>query len=177
MGRVKTTGLRIMQYPHPALRQVGESIEAIDEDIKALAKQMLELMHQAKGVGLAAPQVDSCVRLFVCNPTGNEWDDHVYVNPGLLEASGAEEREEGCLSIPNVTVTMRRATNVVIEALDLEGRVVRRPASDLEARVVQHELDHLDGRLIIDNMSATDEMANRKALKKLEEEFRNAKRL
>jgi peptide deformylase len=177
MGRIKTSELQILLYPHPALRRACDPVEAIEDGILLLADRMLNLMHEARGVGLAAPQVGSRMCLFVCNPSGDEGDDRVYINPRLVETSGVAEHEEGCLSIPDVTVTMRRAARVVLEAVDEHGAAVRREAVDLEARVFQHEIDHLNGKLIIDNMSATDEMANRKAVKKLEHDASDAKRL
>lgn len=176
MARIKTTGLRIILYPDPILRRVCDPIETVNGDIRKLAEQMLSLMHQARGVGLASSQVGVPVRLFVCNPSGNEGDDRVYINPRLSVCAGAEEHEEGCLSIPNVTVTMRRATRVVLEALDLNSDSVRREATNLEARIFQHEIDHLNGRLILDAMSATDEIANRRAVRKLESDYSAIKR-
>jgi len=140
-------------------------------EIAALAKRMLELMREAKGVGLAAPQVGVGLRLFVCNPTGEPDDDLVCINPCFTDLSGGEEREEGCLSIPGVTVTMRRATQVLMEAFDPDGNPFQATGTELRAIVWQHEVDHLDGRLIIDNMSATDEIANRRALKQLQDQY------
>ncbi len=166
--------LKIVLYPDPVLRQPCAPIERVDAPVTALAARMLELMHEAEGIGLAAPQVGVPVRLFVCNPTGKEGEDAVYVNPHLVEAHGADEKEEGCLSLPGVHVVMRRATRVVLEALDEKGSAVRKEGTELEARVWQHEIDHLDGRLIIDAMSPSDEIANRRALRQLEERYARA---
>jgi len=116
------------------------------------------------------------LRLFVCNPTGEPSDDLVCINPRFAELSGAEEKPEGCLSIPDVTVSMRRATHAELQAMDPDGRSFAVTGNELLARIWQHEVDHLDGRLIIDNMSETDEIANRKALKQLEEAHRPRKR-
>src|SRR3990172_2388298 len=103
--------LRIVLYPDPVLKKRGVEVGKFNADIAALAKRMLELMREAKGLGLAAPQVGVGLRLFVCNPTGEPGDDLVCVNPRFTELSGGEEKEEGCLSIPGVTVTMRRAAH------------------------------------------------------------------
>ncbi len=168
--------LRIVLYPNPVLKKRAADVGKFNPEIAALAKRMLELMREAKGVGLAAPQVGVGLRLFVCNPTGEPGDDLVCVNPRFAERSGVEEREEGCLSIPGVTVTMRRATHVVIDALDVEGKPFQMMGTELRARIWQHETDHLDGRLIIDNMSPTDEIANRRAIKQLQEQYRPLKR-
>jgi len=168
--------LRIVLYPDPALKKRAVEVGKFNAEIAALAKRMLELMREAKGVGLAAPQVGVRLRLFVCNPTGEPGDDLICVNPRFTELSGGEEWEEGCLSIPNVTVTMRRATQVVMEAFDVDGKPFQVTGMELRARIWQHETDHLDGRLIIDNMSATDEIANRRAIKQLQNRYRPPRR-
>lgn len=168
--------LRIVLYPDPVLKKRAVEVEKINTEIGGLAKRMLELMHGAKGVGLAAPQVGVGLRVFVCNPSGEPSDDLICVNPRLTELLGGENKEEGCLSIPGVTVTMRRATHVVMEALDVDGKPFQVTGADIRARVWQHEMDHLDGRLIIDNMSATDEIANRRAIKQLHEQHRPSRR-
>lgn len=164
--------LRIVLYPDPVLMKRAADVVKFNAEVAALARRMLDLMREAKGVGLAAPQVGVGLRLFVCNPTGEPCDDLVCANPRFIELSGGEEREEGCLSIPGVTVTMRRATQVAIEALDVEGTPFQMTGTELRARIWQHEMDHLDGRLIIDNMSATDEIANRRAIKQLQDQYR-----
>jgi peptide deformylase len=163
--------LRIVLFPDPVLKKVAGEVRRFSKDIHALSTRMFELMRIDKGVGLAAPQVGVSLRLFVCNPTGEPGDDLVCVNPRFLELSGAEEKEEGCLSIPGATVTMRRATHVVMEACDADGRPFQHIGTDLQARIWQHEMDHLDGRLIIDNMSPADEIVNRRAIKQLKEQF------
>jgi peptide deformylase len=164
--------LRIRHFPDPVLSRVTAPIAVFDEKLRNLALRMLELMREAKGVGLAAPQVGLGIRLFVCNPTGEEKDDMAFVNPRFTDLVGNEEREEGCLSIPGVTVNVRRATQVTMEAIDLQGQPLTVQGVDLLARIWQHETDHLDGRLIIDRMSTSDEIANRKAIKQLKEQYR-----
>jgi len=168
--------LRIVLYPDPVLKKRAVEVGKFNTEIGALAKRMLELMREAKGVGLAAPQVGVGLRVFVCNPTAEPGDDLVCVNPHFTELFGGEEREEGCLSIPGVTVTMRRATQVVMEAFDVDGKPFQTTGRELRARIWQHETDHLDGRLIIDNMSATDEIVNRRAIKQLQDQYRPSRR-
>lgn len=167
--------LRILHYPSPILSRAAEPVEDFDDTLRALATRMLALMREAKGVGLAAPQVGVGIRLFVCNPTGEEGGDMVCVNPRFTELTGTAEEEEGCLSIPGVTVSIRRATSAVLERRDLEGHVMTQRATDLVARIWQHEADHLDGRLIIDQMSTADEIANRRAIKQLREQYQAGK--
>lgn len=163
--------LAIVLYPNPVLKRVAVAVEDVDADLTAFAKRMIVLMHRAEGVGLAAPQVGVSLRMFVCNPTGEEGDDRVCINPRIIETSGAEAAEEGCLSLPGVTVTMRRATHVVMQGIGLDGNSFELTGDELYARVWQHETDHLDGRLIIDSMSSTDEITNRRPIKQLEVDY------
>ena len=168
------SNLRIVFCPDPVLKSVAAEVTEFGEDLRALSSRMFELMRSEKGVGLAAPQVGVSLRLFVCNPTGEPGDDLVCVNPRFLELSGAEENEEGCLSIPGATVTMRRGTRAVLQAAHCNGETFQNTGTELVARIWQHEMDHLDGRLIIDNMSPADEIANRRAIKQLKEQFQSA---
>lgn len=168
--------LRLVYYPDPVLKKVCAPVEHFGDDLKAFADSMLELMHEGKGLGLAGPQVGALIRLFVCNPTGEPGDNLVLVNPRFTELTGAAEAEEGCLSIPGVSVTMRRAMQAIIEAQNTDGKPFQMTGEGLLARAWQHESDHLDGRLIVDHMSASDEIANRRAIKHLKEQYALARR-
>ena len=168
--------LRIVLYPDPILKRVCKPVEEFGPDLKALADRMLALTREGEGAGLAAPQVGIPIRLFVCDVTGEPGDDLVCLNPRFIELTGAEEKEEGCLSIPGVSVMMRRATRAVIEALDLDGNPFQTTGTDLMAKAWQHEVDHLDGRLITDNMSTADEIANRYAVKQLKAQYASRRR-
>jgi len=107
--------LTIVHYPHPTLRQQAEPIAEVTGEVKAVAAKLIELMHQAPGVGLAAPQVGLPWRMFVANPTGEEGDDRVYINPELINAGGGNAaRDEGCLSLPGVTVEVTRPNQITI---------------------------------------------------------------
>lgn len=162
--------LAIVHYPHDVLRQKAEPIAEVTDEVKEVATKMIELMHQAPGVGLAAPQVGLPWRMFVANPTGEEGDDRVYINPELSGAGGGNAaRDEGCLSLPNITVEVTRPAEITIRATNLEGKAFEESGGDLLARIWQHEYDHLDGVLIIDKMSPMDRMANKRAIKELEE--------
>lgn len=160
--------LEIVHYPAPVLRQKARPIEQVNDEIHTIARRMIELMHLAPGVGLAAPQVGLAWRMFVANPTGEAGDDRVYINPQLESTGERIAREEGCLSLPNVTVEVARPQSVTIRATNLEGEAFEDSADDLLARIWQHEYDHLDGVLIIDKMGPMDRMANKRALKELE---------
>ena len=168
--------LRIIYYPHPILKEVCAPVDQFGSELGAIANKMLELMGEGKGIGLAAPQVGLTIRLLVCNATGEPGNDLICVNPRFVELTGAAEGEEGCLSIPGVTVTMRRAAHAVMEAFDTDGNLFQRSGVDLEARVWQHEADHLDGRLITDNMSTTDAITNRRAVRQLEADYAASRR-
>lgn len=165
---------KIILYPDPRLRKKCAPIKDFNEALSKLAHRMIELMHAGNGVGLAAPQVGICQRLFVVNHTGEPGADRVYINPRLIDLTGTVEAEEGCLSIPEVHVMVKRAKHCLMQAYDLEGKLIEFEAEDLEARIWQHEADHLDGRLIIDRMSAADQIANKKALGELEAKYRKA---
>jgi peptide deformylase len=164
---VDPSNLRILSYPAPALRDAARPITDVDDTVRAVAARMLELTRAVKGVGLAAPQVGLPWRLFVT--TGVNGDpDRVYVNPALELGRDLVVREEGCLSIPGISVEIRRPASVAICALDLDGVLFTLHDDDLLARIWQHETDHLDGILIIDRMSPLDRLATRKALRELE---------
>ena len=163
--------LQIIQYPDPRLKKVSQPVEKFDDDLKALAARMLQLMRDARGVGLAAPQVGQNIRMFVMNHTGDPADDRVYVNPELSEAEGSEESEEGCLSLPGLNVRVVRDKTIRMRAKDLEGHDIDQLETGYIARVWQHEFDHLNGTLITDRMGAVAKMAARKILRELEEKF------
>lgn len=164
--------LTILHYPDPRLRTPCQTVTEFGAALAALAARMLELMREAKGVGLAAPQVGAMVRLFVMNTTSDPENVGVYVNPAIRNPSGSTEAEEGCLSIPQVNVQVRRATRCTLVAQDLQGRPVELQGADLVARVWQHETDHLNGVLILDRMGPGDRIATRKTLKALEDAYR-----
>ncbi len=163
--------LRIVHYPDPRLKKRSVPVERFDENLKALAQRMLELMKEARGVGLAAPQVGLNIRLFVMNHTGNPEDDRIYVNPELYDPAGDEVGEEGCLSLPNITADVLRSKFMRIKAQDVEGNPIEQAETGYIARIWQHETDHLNGVLITDRMGMVAKMAARKALKELEQKF------
>jgi peptide deformylase len=167
--------LKIICYPDPRLKKPSARITDFTPALKELADQMLALMRESKGVGLAAPQVGKNIRLFVMNATGNPEDDRVYVNPVLTEAEGNEEDEEGCLSIPELRVKVVRARKLRLEAQDLEGKPTVQAGEAFVARIWQHEADHLNGILLTDRMGAVAKIANRGLLRELEAKFKKKK--
>ncbi len=163
--------IAIVKYPDPRLRQVCAPVVEFGDDLRRLTERMLQLMNDRNGVGLAGPQVGVMQRLFVCNHTGEPGDDQVLINPQLSNLEGAAEGEEGCLSIPDVLVPIRRAQRCTIEAQDVDGNRFELAGLDLQARVWQHEHDHLHGKLILDYMNEASRIANRRAIKQLEASF------
>ncbi len=145
--------LEIRLLGDPILRQRAEEVEAIDEDIRALAEEMLETMYSEEGVGLAAPQVGVAKRLFVMDVREDGAEPQAVVNPVIMERSGSERGDEGCLSLPGLVGAVERSAQIVMEGLDLDGKPLRIEASELLARCIQHEIDHLDGVLFIDHLS------------------------
>jgi peptide deformylase len=168
--------LKIIVYPDPRLKKVGTDVAVFDEKLEALARRMFELMREAKGVGLAAPQVGESIRLFVMNATGKPEDDIVYVNPVLTEGEGEEEAEEGCLSLPGINVDVFRSKKMRIDARDLKGQKISQTATGYLARIWQHEFDHLNGVLLTDRMGPVAKLANRRKLKELEAKYKSRER-
>ena len=172
LSGLQLDALTIIKYPDPRLRKACAPVEVFDDELRALAMRMVELMRDAEGIGLAAPQVGILRQLFVCAVIDSPDAWMAFVNPKLADLDGpTEAAEEGCLSIPDVNVTIKRAISCRIDAFDLDGNPIAYEASDLMARCWQHECDHLEGRLIVDRMSPADQVANRRALKRLEARF------
>jgi peptide deformylase len=162
--------LKIILYPDPRLKRLSTDVK-FEESVGLLVKRMFEVMHEARGVGLAAPQLGVNRRLFVVNHTGKPEDDRVYANPVLFDAEGEEIAEEGCLSLPGIHLNVPRATSLRIQAQDMEGNPFERIETAYVARICQHELDHLNGVLLTDRMGPTAKLEHRKTLKDLEDQY------
>ncbi len=162
--------LQIRTFPDPVLRETCEEAVPGTEEIKKLASGMLETMYAAPGIGLAAPQVGATVRLITIDLKGHngEPDPHVLLNPTILEAH--EETiafEEGCLSLPELNVSIDRPKAIKISFQDLDGAAVELEVEDLLAIAIQHEMDHLEGRLILDYASIIRRDQYRRKVKKI----------
>jgi peptide deformylase len=152
---------QIRQWGDPALRLRAHEVENFDDDLQRLVERMGELMHDARGVGLAATQVGVLQRLFVFQPA-DDAEPRAVVNPVIAELTGdAETDDEGCLSLQGVRVPVERQLKLVLEGKDQHGKEIRLELEGVAARIVQHELDHLDGVLILDR---TDPESRRQAL-------------
>ena len=147
--------LSIIPDPHPTLRVRSKPIRRVDQGLRALVGQMLDLMYEAEGVGLAANQVNLPLRLFVANPSGErgEGEELVLINPELQMPKGSETGQEGCLSLPGLYGQVKRPKSIRVSAYDLSGNPIERVVDGFLARVLQHENDHLDGVLFFDRMT------------------------
>jgi peptide deformylase len=156
--------LQIIQYPHPTLRHVSKPLRRFDARLRKIVEEMFELMYAAKGVGLAANQVDLPLRFFVANleadPAARD-QQRVFINPVISKPKGQKAGEEGCLSLPGLYGDVTRNERIVIHAYDLAGNEVREEAEGMLARVIQHETDHLDGVLFIDRLAPSAALAAR----------------
>ena len=140
--------LKILVNKNPILRKTSDKLEKITEQDKQIFNQMIDLMHAKKGIGLAAVQI-GILKRFITIDIGQ--GPMVLVNPVILKKKGEKvPMDEGCLSLPNITVKVYRPSRIVLKALNIFGKGVQFEACDLLARVLQHEIDHLDGRMIID---------------------------
>ncbi|MBX9738370.1 MAG: peptide deformylase [Phycisphaerales bacterium] len=175
--------LDITTYPEPVLRERAVAIPAVNDDVRAVAQRMIEVMHRLEGIGLAAPQIGLSWRMFVAHVHEDEEDGRfadtdppsatlqpeVYINPVLSDFSPEREPfSEGCLSLPKIRGEVIRPTSVTITALDPHGNPFTRRATGLLARCWQHEMDHLDGVLIIDRMTQMSRLKNRQLVRELE---------
>jgi peptide deformylase len=165
--------LKIIQYPHPTLRHVSKPLARVDAELHDAIKQMFELMYAAKGVGLAANQVDLPYRFFIVNPQGDpaKGEEMVFINPVLSRHKGSAEAEEGCLSLPGLYADVMRAEHVTIDAYNLAGEPVHLDAEGFLARVLQHETDHINGKLFIDRLGTAAQMDVRDMLREFEIQF------
>ena len=147
------TVMQIRMFGDPVLREPARPVESFDEALRILAEHMIQTMHEAPGVGLAAPQVGRSLRLIVFD-VQDDAGPRVLANPVLRDEWGEQVEEEGCLSLPGLYYPVSRAMRVWAEGFDLEESQVTIEAEELLARVLQHEVDHLDGVLFIDRLQA-----------------------
>jgi peptide deformylase len=151
----------VLRYPHPSLKKKARELGADDDMLTAeVASDLVDTMASfGHCLGLAAPQLDHLVRMIVVDVTGHKKATTqngllLLVNPVIVEAEGAEVGREGCLSIPDLTANVRRATRIRVEAQTPEGESVSVESEAFEARCLQHEIDHLDGLLFLDRVDS-----------------------
>ncbi|MBV8648326.1 MAG: peptide deformylase [Paludibacterium sp.] len=160
--------LNILHYPDERLHKVAKPIEAVDDEVRRLIDDMVETMYASKGVGLAATQVNVHRRLVVIDVSEERDGATAYVNPEIIEKQGETEYEEGCLSVPGIYETVRRAERVKVRALDRDGKVFEAEADGLLAICLQHEIDHLNGKVFVEYLSTLKQNRIRTKMKKLE---------
>lgn len=143
--------LHILKYPNPLLRKKSQAVKKVDDALRRLIKDMIETMHTAPGVGLAAPQIGKNLRLIVVDVGAGPM---ALANPKIKKKTGKQVFEEGCLSVPGLLGMVERAQKIEVSALDKNGQPIEIEAEDFLATVIQHEMDHLDGKLFIDRVTA-----------------------
>ena len=163
--------LEILEYPDPRLRTVAKPVAEVDDRIRTLAKDMLETMYDAPGIGLAASQVNVHERVIVVDVSEDQTDPHVFINPEYEKLGNTIEYQEGCLSIPGFYEQVSRSDKIHVTALNTEGETFEMEADDLLAICIQHEIDHLDGKLFVDYLS---NLKRNRIRKKLEKQHRMA---
>jgi len=160
--------LNILRYPDPRLEKVAKPVERVDDSIRQLVRDMAETMYAAPGIGLAATQVDVHRRVIVLDVSDARDQLLVLINPEIVMLEGAQECEEGCLSVPGVYDVVKRAEKVKVRALDGEGRPFELVAEGLLAVCIQHELDHLEGKVFVEYLSRLKQARIRSKLQKQE---------
>ncbi len=148
--------LSIRVLPEPILRQKSKRVRVIDGSVQRLIGDMIETMHSAGGVGLAAPQLGTPLRVIVIGMP--EQEDIVLINPEVVRRSGERLVDEGCLSVPGYIGEIKRAEIVRVKGRDRNGRQIRIKASGLLAQALEHEIDHLNGVLYINHLESMDKL-------------------
>jgi peptide deformylase len=159
----------IVKFGNPVLEKPAAPVTVFDDELKKLVDDMFESMYEARGVGLAAPQIGISKRLAVIDVTFKEDPDAklVLANPEIIHAEGRHTQPEGCLSIPEFREPVRRAKKVTIRAQDVHGKWFEKTGEDLLARAFLHETDHLNGKLYISHISALKRDLIKRKIRKL----------
>ena len=143
----------VLEFPDRRLRTKAKEVVDFDQAIKTLVDDMIETMYEARGVGLAATQIDVHQRVIVIDVSEEKNEPLCLINPEIIEKEGVEESEEGCLSVPGFFENIKRADHVKIKAQDKEGKPFEMEAGELLSVCIQHEMDHLEGKLFVDFLS------------------------
>jgi len=145
--------LNILKYPDSRLHKVATSIIAVDEEIRSFVEDMKETMYASKGIGLAATQVNYHKKIIIIDISENKDDLLILINPELIEASGEQVSEEGCLSVPEIFEKVQRFKDIKIRAIDQHGISFDLETGGLLSVCIQHELDHLMGKVFVEYLS------------------------
>ena len=159
--------LPILKYPNSRLREKAKTVEIFDERIKDIVTNMVDTMMDAKGIGLAATQVDIHLRIVVIDISEDYSSPTIFINPEMkITDETPKSYTEGCLSIPGIQEPVERPTEVLVNAFDQEGNSFEQKYTGLMATCIQHEIDHLNGKLFIDYLSPLKRQLIRKQIKK-----------
>ncbi len=158
--------LSILHYPDPRLHKIAQPVAAVDTEVRRLIDDMAETMYAAPGIGLAATQVDVHRQVVVIDVSEDRNRLMAFVNPRITERNGVQDYEEGCLSVPGIYETVRRAERIRVEAMDRNGDPFTLEADGLLAVCIQHELDHLQGKVFVEYLSQFKQGRIRNKLKK-----------
>lgn len=145
--------LPILRYPDPRLHKCAAPVTVVDDSIRKLVADMAETMYEAPGIGLAATQVDVHQRVVVIDTSDDRTRLMAFINPEIIEKSGEQTCEEGCLSVPGIYEKVTRAERVRVRALNEQGEPFELEAEGLLAVCIQHEIDHLDGKVFVQYLS------------------------
>ncbi len=159
----------ILEYPDPRLRKPARKVEVVDDKIRQLVADMLETMYAEKGIGLAATQINEQLDVLVMDLSEERNEPICLINAKIIEESGHQEHEEGCLSVPGIYAKVRRAEQIRVRALNEQGETVELEAEGLLAVCIQHEMDHLRGKVFVDYLSP---LKQKMVLKKMEKRHR-----
>ncbi len=158
--------LEILEFPDPRLRTIAKPVEAFDDSLGLFIDKLIETMYSAQGIGLAATQVNVHRRLLVLDVSESQDQPRVYINPQILESTGSETCEEGCLSVPGIYAEIKRFETIRIAAQDRDGNTFEEDLDGMRAVCLQHEMDHLEGKLFVDYLSPLKQRMVRKKLEK-----------
>lgn len=159
--------LQLRFYGDPVLRKKTEPVESITDEIRQIAKDLIETMYEEEGVGLAAPQVGISKRLFAIDTSTSRKEGKVLVNPEIVSRQGQVVMEEGCLSFPGIYGKIERSEKIRLRGKTVDGEDFDQELDGLSARAVLHELDHLEGVLFVDHMTPSQKIVLQSKLKKL----------
>lgn len=163
--------IEVLCFPDKRLRTIAKPVEQITDKLKKTAENMIETMYDEEGVGLAATQINFHRRLVVIDVSEQRNQPMIIINPVIVEYSGEEVSEEGCLSVPETHAEVKRAEFVTLEYLDIEGKQQILKAEGLLAVCIQHEIDHLNGKLFIDYLSPLKQKRIKTKLEKLQRQY------
>ncbi|WP_343192817.1 peptide deformylase [Buchnera aphidicola (Taiwanaphis decaspermi)] len=156
---------KILHYPDKRLRKLSEPVIYINDNIKKITNDMFDTMYKNNGIGLAAPQINIHLQIIVINTKKKM----ILINPKLISKKGCIEFKEGCLSIPNEIANIKRSKNIIVESMDIDGKLKKIKATGILSVCIQHEIDHLKGKLFIDHLSL---MKKERLIKKIKKKIK-----